>query len=90
MGNRAASLASAIAFHAYFLTAQSAMQGAAGTLVGIDTRVDGFMGDGGLFVDAQRAGDLFRTPRLGQFGVDDCPCFGRNTRAILTRTQASR
>jgi hypothetical protein len=50
VGNRAAPFASAVALPARLLAAQSAMQGAAGTLVGIATPIDGLVADGGLFV----------------------------------------
>ena len=67
IGNRAESLTSSVALPAGLLAAQGAMQGTARPLVGIDALIDGLVADGGLAVRLEVSGDLFRTPRFGQF-----------------------
>ena len=86
--NRAAAFTNSVAFPARLLAAQGVVQGATGTLVGIDTLIDSLVADGGFAIGLEVAGNLFRTPRLGQPGIDNGPCFSRNARAVFTGTQA--
>ena len=88
VGNRAAPLASAIAFSSDLLAAQGAVQGTARTLVDIDTLIDGLVADGRLSLNFEVTSNLFRTPGLGQLDLDDRPGFSGNTAAVLTGPHA--
>ena len=89
IGNHAASLTDSVTLPARLLAAQGAMHGATSALVGIDTLIDGLVADGGLCVGFEVAGDLLRTPRLCQLGINNGPCFCSNARAVLTGPHAS-
>lgn len=88
VGYRATSVTTAITLLAELLATQGTIQNAAGTLVGVDPLVDGFMADGGLSVGLEVTRDLLRTPGLAKFDVDNRPCLGGNTGGIFTRQQS--
>ena len=90
IGDRAASLATAITFPANLLATQRAMQRAAGALVGVDALIDGLVADAGLSINFKVARDLFRAPGLGKLDVNYRPSLGRNARAVLSGADASR
>lgn len=63
------------------------MEGAPGSLIGVDALVDGFVADSGLPVDLEVTRDLLRTPGLAEFGINRGPCLGRDTGAVPARQQ---
>lgn len=71
----------AVAFASQFLAAKMSPERSAGSFVGINTLVEGFMTDGRLAFDLEERGNLLRAPPLGQLGLGKSP--GRRTLAAL-------
>lgn len=88
VGDSAPPVAAAIAFATQLLTAQDAMQRPAGTLVGVDTLVDGFVADAGLSTGLEVAANLPGTPQFSQLRPGKHPSVGTNAAAALTGPHA--
>ncbi len=59
------------------------MQCPAGTLIGIEALIDALVADAGLVIGLEVAGDLFGTPSLREFAIDDGPDLIGNAATVV-------
>ena len=89
VGNRTASLASAVTLFADLLAAQGVMQCTASTLVGVDALVDAFVANGGFPIRLEVTRDLLRAPGLDKLGINHVPGLAGNAGAVLASLHAA-